>query len=87
MNNETITEEQRIDDVEYYGNLLHQNESIAYADLPWAEKQQNTLSEQKMEKLFPTKRLDATIERLFESASEVNAKQQYEEDFLKKDEE
>ena len=62
------------------------NESIAYADLPWAEKQQNTIAEAKMEKLFPSKRLDEAMERLFEGANESGAVQ-YEEDFLKKEEE
>lgn len=62
------------------------SESIAYADLPWAEKQQNTIEESKMQKLFPSKRLDEAMERLFEGANESGAVQ-YEEDFLKKEEE
>lgn len=61
---------------------LH-NESIAYADLPWAEKQQNTVNEQKMQKLFPSKRLDEAMERLFEDAPEKREAEKFEEDYLK----
>lgn len=59
------------------------NESIAYADLPWAEKQQNTLNEQKMQKLFPSKRLDEAMERLFEDAPEKREPEKFEDDYLK----
>lgn len=58
------------------------NESIAYADLPWAEKQQNTIDEQKMQKLFPSKRLDEAMERLFEDAPEKREPVKFEEDYL-----
>ena len=60
-----------------------QSESIAYADLPWAEKQQNTVNEQKMQKLFPSKRLDEAMERLFEDAPEKREPAKFEEDYLK----
>lgn len=59
------------------------SESIAYADLPWAEKQQNTLNEAKMQKLFPTKRLDEAMERLFEDAPEKREAAKFEEDYIK----
>lgn len=59
-----------------------QSESIAYADLPWAEKQQNTLNEEKMEKLFPSERLDEAMERLFEDAPEKRDPAKFEEDYL-----
>lgn len=59
-----------------------QSESIAYADLPWAEKQQNTVNEQKMQKLFPSKRLDEAMERLFEDAPEKREPAKFEEDYL-----
>lgn len=59
------------------------SESIAYADLPWAEKQQNTLNEAKMQKLFPTKRLDEAMERLFEDAPEKREPAKFEEDYIK----
>lgn len=60
-----------------------QSESIAYADLPWAEKQQNTVNEEKMQKLFPSKRLDEAMERLFEDAPEKREPAKFEEDYLK----
>lgn len=60
-----------------------QSESIAYADLPWAEKQQNTVNEQKMQKLFPSKRLDEAMERLFEDAPEKREPAKFEEDYIK----
>jgi hypothetical protein len=63
--------------------LKLRNESIAYADLPWAEKQQNTLNEQKMQKLFPSKRLDEAMERLFEDAPEKREPEKFEEDYIK----
>lgn len=59
------------------------SESIAYADLPWAEKQQNTVNEAKMQKLFPTKRLDEAMERLFEDAPEKREPAKFEEDYIK----
>lgn len=62
---------------------LKLGESIAYADLPWAEKQQNTVNEQKMQKLFPDKRLDEAMERLFEDAPEKREPAKFEEDYLK----
>ena len=62
---------------------LKLGESIAYADLPWAEKQQNTVNEQKMQKLFPEKRLDEAMERLFEDAPEKREPAKFEEDYLK----
>lgn len=65
-----------------HGLNLH-NESIAYADLPWAEKQQNTVNEEKMQKLFPSKRLDEAMERLFEDAPEKREPAKFEEDYLK----
>jgi hypothetical protein len=63
--------------------LKLRNESIAYADLPWAEKQQNTVNEQKMQKLFPSKRLDEAMERLFEDAPEKREPVKFEEDYIK----
>ena len=63
--------------------LKPSNESIAYADLPWAEKQQNTVNEEKMQKLFPSKRLDEAMERLFEDAPEKREPVKFEEDYLK----
>ena len=63
-------------------NALKIGESIAYADLPWAEKQQNTVNEAKMEKLFPSERLDEAMERLFEDAPEKREPAKFEEDFL-----
>lgn len=60
-----------------------QSESIAYADLPWAEKQQNTVNEAKMQKLFPSKRLDEAMERLFEDAPEKREPAKFEEDYIK----
>lgn len=62
---------------------LNLGESIAYADLPWAEKQQNTVNEQKMQKLFPDKRIDEAMERLFEDAPEKREPAKFEEDYLK----
>lgn len=59
------------------------SESIAYADLPWAEKQQNTLNEAKMQKLFTTKRLDEAMERLFEDAPEKREPAKFEEDYIR----
>ena len=61
---------------------LKLGESIAYADLPWAEKQQNTVNEAKMEKLFPSERLDEAMERLFEDAPEKREPAKFEEDYL-----
>lgn len=63
--------------------LKLRNESIAYADLPWAEKQQNTVNEEKMQKLFPSNRLDEAMERLFEDAPEKREPAKFEEDYLK----
>jgi len=63
-------------------NALKIGESIAYADLPWAEKQQNTVNEAKMEKLFPSERLDEAMERLFEDAPEKREPAKFEEDYL-----
>lgn len=60
-----------------------QSESIAYADLPWAEKQQNTVNEAKMQKLFPTKRLDEAMERLFEDSPEKREPAKFEEDYIR----
>lgn len=61
---------------------LNLGESIAYADLPWAEKQQNTVNEAKMQKLFPSERIDEAMERLFEDAPEKREPAKFEEDYL-----
>lgn len=63
--------------------LKLRNESIAYADLPWAEKQQNTVNEEKMQKLFPSERIDEAMERLFEDAPEKREPVKFEEDYIK----
>ena len=63
-------------------NALKLSESIAYADLPWAEKQQNTVNEAKMQKLFPSERIDEAMERLFEDAPEKREPAKFEEDYL-----
>lgn len=70
-----------------YERTWGKNESIPYADLPWAEKQQNTITEQKMQKLFPDGRLSDAMERLFEGASCIGTGYKYEEDYLKKEDE
>lgn len=70
-----------------YRRTWGKNESIPYADLPWAEKQQNTITEQKMQKLFPEGRLSDAMERLFEGASCIGTGYKYEEDYLKKEDE
>lgn len=66
-------------------SAARKNESIPYADLPWAEKQQNTITEQKMQKLFPDGRLSDAMDRLFEGASCIGTGYKYEEDYLKKE--
>jgi hypothetical protein len=65
---------------------LHQNESIAYADLPWAEKTQTTVNEGKdSEKLFGNKkRLNEAIDRMFEDAVEIGANLKTEEEMMSK---
>lgn len=60
---------------------LGKNESIAYSDLPWADKQ-TTIAESKGN-LFKSRRLNEAMERIFEDATEAGAKEKYEEDFLK----
>ena len=62
------------------------DESIAYADLPWAEKTQTTVNEGKdSEKLFGNKkRLNEAIDRMFENAVEIGANLKTEEEMMSK---
>lgn len=64
-----------------YEGACGKNESIAYADLPWADKQ-TTIAESNGN-LFKSRRLNEAMERIFEDATEAGAKQKYEEDFTK----
>ena len=64
-----------------YQRTWGRNESIAYYDLPWADKQ-TTIAESKGN-LFKTRRLNEAMERIFEDAAEAGAKQKFEEDFMK----
>lgn len=69
-----------------YKNTWGKNESIAYADLPWAEKTQTTVNEGKdSEKLFGNKkRLNEAIDRMFEDAVEIGANLKTEEEMMSK---
>ena len=69
-----------------YKNTWAKGESIAYADLPWAEKTQTTVNEGKdSEKLFGNKkRLNEAIDRMFEDAVEIGANLKTEEEMMSK---
>lgn len=64
-----------------YQRAWVKSESIAYADLPWADKQ-TTIAESNGN-LFKSRRLNEAMDRIFEDATEAGAKQKYEEDFTK----
>lgn len=69
-----------------YRRTWAKDESIAYADLPWAEKTQTTVNEGKdSEKLFGNKkRLNEAIDRMFEDAVEIGANLKTEEEVMSK---
>lgn len=69
-----------------YRRTWGKDESIAYADLPWAEKTQTTVNEGKdSEKLFGNKkRLNEAIDRMFEDAVEIGANLKTEEEMMSK---
>lgn len=69
-----------------YRRTWAKDESIAYADLPWAEKTQTTVNEGKeSEKLFGNKkRLNEAIDRMFEDAVEIGANLKTEEEMMSK---
>lgn len=69
-----------------YRRTWAKDESIAYADLPWAEKTQTTVNEGKdSQKLFGNKkRLNEAIDRLFEDAVEIGANLKTEEEMMSK---
>lgn len=64
-----------------YDRAWGKNESIAYADLPWADKQTTIAGSNG--NLFKSRRLNEAMDRIFEDATEAGAKQKYEEDFTK----
>lgn len=69
-----------------YRRTWAKDESIAYADLPWAEKTQTTVNEGKdSQKLFGNKkRLNEAIDRLFEDAVEIGTNLKTEEEMMSK---
>jgi len=69
-----------------YRRTWGKNESIAYADLPWAEKTQTTVNEgTDSPKLFGNKkRLNEAIDRMFEDAVEIGANLKTEEEMMSK---
>lgn len=69
-----------------YRRTWGKDESIAYADLPWAEKTQTTVNEgTDSPKLFGNKkRLNEAIDRMFEDAVEIGANLKTEEEMMSK---
>lgn len=69
-----------------YRRTWGKNESIAYDDLPWAEKTQTTVNEgTDSPKLFGNKkRLNEAIDRMFEDAVEIGANLKTEEEMMSK---
>ena len=83
----TLTVEKFVDQWDNaYRRTWGKNESIAYADLPWAEKTQTTVNEGKdAQKLFGNKkRLNEAIDRMFEDAVEIGANLKTEEEMMSK---
>mgnify|MGYP004447204757 FL=1 len=69
-----------------YRRTWSKDESIAYADLPWADKTHTTVNEGiDSQKLFGNnKRLNEAIDRMFEDAVEIGANLTTEEEMMSK---